>query len=204
MENFLFYIVLCILLIILPGPDTAIVTKNTLVISRRAGFETMFGTLTALMIHTTFAIIGLSAIIVQSSKLFTIIKFVGAIYLIYLGVKTFIAMTKRKAPTAVEGINHSKSSSYFQGFFTNLLNPKVAVFFLTFLPQFVANPNEPLLPFLILGITYTVLTFIWFIFYITLLSQVRAFMNKPTTQKWMEGITGTVLVGFGIQLAAGK
>lgn len=204
MENFLFYIVLCILLIILPGPDTAIVTKNTLVISRRAGFETMFGTLTALMIHTSFAIIGLSAIIVQSSKLFTIIKFVGAIYLIYLGVKTFIAMTKRKAPTAIEVATPSKSSSYFQGFFTNLLNPKVAVFFLTFLPQFVANPNDPLLPFLILGITYTVLTFIWFIFYIALLSQVRAFMNKPTTQKWMEGITGTVLVGFGIQLAAGK
>ena len=204
MENFLFYIVLCILLIILPGPDTAIVTKNTLVTSRRAGFETMFGTLTALMIHTTFAIIGLSAIIVQSAKLFTIIKFVGAIYLIYLGVKTFIAMTKKKAPTAIEASTPSKSSSYFQGFFTNLLNPKVAVFFLTFLPQFVANPNEPLLPFLILGITYTVLTFIWFVFYIMLLSQVRAFMNKPTTQKWMEGITGAVLVGFGIQLAVGK
>ena len=204
MENFLFYIVLCILLIILPGPDTAIVTKNTLVVSRRAGFETMFGTLTALMIHTTFAIVGLSAIIVQSAKLFTIIKFVGAIYLIYLGVKTFIAMTKRKAPTDIQTSTPSKSTSYFQGFLTNILNPKVAVFFLTFLPQFVANPNEPLLPFLILGITYTVLTFIWFIFYITLLSQVRAFMNKPTTQKWMEGITGTVLVGFGIQLAAGK
>mgnify|MGYP003564721824 FL=1 len=71
MEHYLFYLVLCILLIILPGPDTAIVTKNTLVVSRRAGFETMFGTLTALMIHTTFAIIGLSAIIVQSAKLFT-------------------------------------------------------------------------------------------------------------------------------------
>ena len=204
MENYLVYIVLCILLIILPGPDTAIVTKNTLVVSRRAGFETMFGTLTALMIHTTFAIVGLSAIIVQSAKLFTVIKFVGAIYLIYLGVKTFIAMTKRKAPTAIQTSTPSKSSNYFQGFFTNLLNPKVAVFFLTFLPQFVANPNEPIIPFLILGITYTVLTLVWFIFYITLLSQIRAFMNKPTTQKWMEGITATVLVGFGIQLAAGK
>lgn len=204
MENFLLYIALCILLIILPGPDTAIVTKNTIVTSRRAGFETMFGTLSALMIHTTFAIVGLSAIIVQSSKFFTIIKFVGAIYLIYLGVKTLIAMIKREAQTAIEPSTSSKSSSYFQGFFTNLLNPKVAVFFLTFLPQFVANPNEPLLPFLILGITYSVLTFIWFVFYITLLSRVRAFMNKPTTQKWMEGITGAVLVGFGIQLAVGK
>ena len=204
MENFLLYIALCILLIILPGPDTAIVTKNTIVTSRRAGFETMFGTLSALMIHTTFAIVGLSAIIVQSSKFFTVIKFVGAIYLIYLGVKTLIAMIKREAQTAIEPSTSSKSSSYFQGFFTNLLNPKVAVFFLTFLPQFVANPNEPLLPFLLLGITYSVLTFIWFVFYITLLSRVRAFMNKPTTQKWMEGITGAVLVGFGIQLAVGE
>ena len=204
MENYLVYIVLCILLIILPGPDTAIVTKNTLVISRRAGFETMFGTLTALMIHTTFAIVGLSAIIVQSAQLFMIIKFVGAMYLIYLGVKTFIAMTKKKDQDSIEKLTPSKSSNYFQGFLTNLLNPKVAVFFLTFLPQFVANANEPIIPFLILGITYTVLTLVWFIFYITLLSQIRAFMNKPTTQKWMEGITGAVLVGFGIQLAAGK
>ena len=204
MENYLVYIVLCILLIILPGPDTAIVTKNTLVISRRAGFETMFGTLTALMIHTTFAIVGLSAIMVQSAQLFMIIKFVGAMYLIYLGVKTFIAMTKKKNQDSIETLTSSKSSNYFQGFLTNLLNPKVAVFFLTFLPQFVANPNKPIIPFLILGITYTVLTLVWFIFYVTLLSQIRAFMNNPTTQKWMEGITGTVLVGFGIQLAAGK
>ena len=133
-----------------------------------------------------------------------IIKFVGAIYLIYLGVKTFIAMTKRKEQASIESSTTSKSSNYFQGFLTNLLNPKVAVFFLTFLPQFVANPSEPIISFLLLGITYTVLTLVWFVLYITLLSQVRAFMNKPTTQKWMEGITGTVLVGFGIQLAAGK
>lgn len=203
MEHYFLYVLLCILLIILPGPDTAIVTKNTLVTSKRAGLMTMAGTLTALMMHTTFAIVGLSAIIVQSAKLFMIIKLIGAIYLVFLGVKTFMAMRNKKKQ-AVDRNDVKSSSPYIQGFLTNILNPKVAVFFLTFLPQFVVNVDAPFIPFLLLGLTYTVLTFVWFIFYIALLHQVRTFMNRPITQKWMEGITGAALIGFGIQLATGK
>ena len=204
MENYLLYILMCVLLIILPGPDTAIVTKNTLVQNKQEGFKTMLGTLTALMVHTTFAIVGLSAIIVKSAMLFTIIKYVGAIYLVYLGVTTMIAMLKKKADTVEVIEETNRKSSYLQGFFTNLLNPKVAVFFLTFLPQFVKSAEDAFIPFLLLGITYTVLTFIWFVLYIVLLNQVRTFMKKPSTQKWMEGLTGTVLIGFGIKLALEK
>lgn len=192
------------MLIILPGPDTAIVTKNTLTIDRAAGLKTMAGTLCALMMHTTMAVVGLSAILVKSALLFSIIKYVGAIYLVYLGVRTLIAMRKRKSATVDAIPNQKANSSFLQGFFTNLLNPKVAVFFLTFLPQFVSGGTNPFIPFLLLGITYTVLTAIWFIFYVSLLHQVRRFMNKPSTQKVMEGLTGIVLVGFGIKLAFEK
>ena len=204
MENYILYIALCIMLIILPGPDTAIVTKNTLTIDRIAGLKTMAGTLCALMIHTTMAVVGLSAILVKSAIAFSIIKYVGAIYLVYLGVRTLLAMRKRKAPTVDAIPDQKANSSFLQGFFTNLLNPKVAVFFLTFLPQFVSSGTNPLIPFLLLGITYTVLTFVWFIFYVSLLHKVRQFMNRPSTQKVMEGLTGIVLVGFGIKLAFEK
>lgn len=192
------------MLIILPGPDTAIVTKNTLTVDRASGFKTMFGTLGALMIHTTMAAVGLSAILVKSAFLFSIIKYVGAIYLVYLGVKTFIAMRKRKAPTVDAIADEKASSSFLQGFLTNILNPKVAVFFLTFLPQFVGSDTNPFIAFFSLGITYIVLTAIWFVFYISLLNRIRLFMNKPSTQKVMEGLTGAILIGFGMKLAFEK
>lgn len=204
MDNYFLFIFMCIMLIILPGPDTAIVTKNTLTISKQAGLKTMMGTLCALMIHTSAAVFGLSAVIVKSALLFTIIKYIGAVYLVYLGVKTLIALKKRKAPTVDVIPDEKTSSSFMQGFFTNLLNPKVAVFFLTFLPQFVQTTKSPLIPFFILGVTYTVLTLMWFVVYILLLNQVRQFMNRPQTQKWMEGLTGSVLIGFGVKLALEK
>ena len=96
------------------------------------------------------------------------------------------------------------TSCFKQGFLTNILNPKVAVFFLTFLPQFVESGSNAFIPFLIMGITYTVLTAIWFLFYVYLINQISAFMKKPKAQNIIEGITGTILIGFGIKLALEK
>ena len=95
--------------------------------------------------------------------------------------------------------------SYFkQGFLTNLLNPKVAVFFLTFLPQFVGSGKNAFLDFLSLGLTYTILTLIWFVFYIYLINYISEFMKKPTTIRAVEGLTGGILIFFGIKLALEK
>ncbi|MFE5426471.1 MULTISPECIES: LysE family translocator [Bacillaceae] len=207
MENFYFFIIMCILLIILPGPDTAIATKNTVTVGTSGGFKTMFGTCCALLIHTSAAVFGLSAIIVKSALLFSIFKYVGAVYLVYIGFKTLWGLRNKQVAAAAETSVKSKyenQSCFKQGFLTNLLNPKVAVFFLTFLPQFVNPGNDTFLPFLIMGITYTVLTALWFVFYIYLLNQISAFMKKPRTQAIFEGITGTVLIGFGIKLALEK
>jgi RhtB (resistance to homoserine/threonine) family protein len=200
------FVIMCILLIILPGPDTAIATKNTLTVGRTGGFRTIFGTCCALLIHTLAAVVGLSAIIVKSALLFSVFKYFGAVYLVFLGVKTLWALKQNKtAPTEMTAESkYDKKSCFKQGFLTNLLNPKVAVFFLTFLPQFVDSGSPSFIPFLIMGITYTLLTAIWFLFYIYLLNQIRTFMKKPRTQMLMEGITGTILIGFGIKLALEK
>ncbi|MEK4066119.1 LysE family translocator [Peribacillus sp. FSL R5-0717] len=207
MENFYLFIIMCILLIILPGPDTAIATRNTVTVGTSGGFKTMFGTCCALLIHTSAALFGLSAIIVKSALLFSIFKYAGAVYLVYLGFKTLWGLRNKQVAAAAETTDKSKyenQSCFKQGFLTNLLNPKVAVFFLTFLPQFVNPGNDTFLPFLIMGMTYTVLTALWFVFYIYLLNQISAFMKKPRTQAIFEGITGTVLIGFGIKLALEK
>ena len=126
---------MCIFLIILPGPDTAIVTKNTLSVGKSGGLKTALGICCALLIHTSAAVLGLSAIIVKSAVLFSVFKYVGAVYLIYLGVKTVWSLRK-KEKVSVE-MNTKKqfenTSCFKQGFLTNILNPKIAVFFLTFL-----------------------------------------------------------------------
>ncbi|MEH7234658.1 LysE family translocator [Bacillus sp. JJ1562] len=207
MENFYLFVFMCILLIILPGPDTAIATKNTLTVGRVGGLKTALGTCCALLIHTSAAVLGLSAIIVKSALLFSIFKYVGAIYLIYLGVKTLWSLWKKKEAASIEMSTKSSyehTSCFKHGFLTNILNPKVAVFFLTFLPQFVDVGSNTILPFLIMGLTYTVLTAIWFLLYVYLLNQISTFMKKPNAQKMIEGITGTILIGFGIKLALEK
>jgi RhtB (resistance to homoserine/threonine) family protein len=207
MENFYLFVLMCIFLIILPGPDTAIATKNTLTVGRSGGLKTALGTCCALLIHTSAAVLGLSAIIVKSALLFSVFKYVGAVYLIYLGVKTLWSLKKREEAASVE-MNTDKqfenTSCFKQGFLTNILNPKVAVFFLTFLPQFVDPGSNTFIPFLIMGITYTVLTCIWFILYVYLINQISAFMKRPKAQNMIEGITGTILIGFGIKLALEK
>ncbi|MFJ5761071.1 LysE family translocator [Neobacillus sp. NPDC093182] len=207
MENFYLFVLMCILLIILPGPDTAIATKNTVIVGKIGGLKTALGTCCALLIHTSAAVLGLSAIIVKSALLFSIFKYVGAVYLIYLGVKTLWSLKKKEEAASVE-MNTKKqfvnTSCFKQGFLTNILNPKVAVFFLTFLPQFVDAGSNTFTPFLLMGITYTVLTALWFLLYVYLINQISAFMKKPKTQKMIEGITGTILIGFGIKLALEK
>ncbi|MEH7111483.1 LysE family translocator [Neobacillus niacini] len=205
MENFYLFVVMCILLILLPGPDTAIATKNTLSVGRTGGFKTMLGTCSALLIHTLAAVAGLSAIIVKSALLFSFFKYAGAAYLVYLGAKTLWALWNKQVTPEISAESRYEGKSCFkQGFLTNLLNPKVAVFFLTFLPQFVDSGSPTLIPFLIMGITYTFLTAIWFFIYIYLLNQIGAFMKRPRTQRVMEAATGTILIGFGIKLALEK
>lgn len=206
MEDFYLFVLMCIFLIILPGPDTAIVTKNTLSVGKSGGLKTALGICCALLIHTSAAVLGLSAIIVKSAVLFSVFKYVGAVYLIYLGVKTVWSLRK-KEEVSIE-MNTKKqfenTSCFKQGFLTNILNPKIAVFFLTFLPQFVDAGSDTFIPFLLMGITYTVLTAIWFLLFIYLINQISAFMKKPKTQNLIEGFTGTILIGFGIKLALEK
>ena len=205
MENYFLFVLMSVCLIILPGPDTAIATKNTISSGKMGGVKTVFGTCTALLIHTLATVIGLSAIIVKSAFLFSIFKYGGAIYLIYLGIQAMRSMKKNDIPNDFITKNKYENIPFFrQGFLTNLLNPKVAVFFLTFLPQFV-NPNQnPMTQFMIMGITYLILTALWFAFYILLLDRISIFMRKPTTQKYMQGFTGVILIGFGIKLAFEK
>jgi RhtB (resistance to homoserine/threonine) family protein len=203
MGNFHLFLLMTILLIILPGPDTGLTTQNTIVYGVKGGVKTVLGISSGLIIHTLAAVFGLSSIIVKSAMLFSIFKYVGAIYLIYLGV-TALWSVKKKGIVSTDHENQTKyknRSPFLQGFLTNLLNPKVAVFFLTFLPQFLTSGSKPFLQLLIMGITYTILTIIWLLFYVNLIDYLSKWMKKPSTQRAIQGISGLVLVAFGVKLA---
>lgn len=196
MNNYLNFLFLTVVLVIVPGPDYILITKNTLEFGKLAGFKTIFGTCTALMCHTLFSIIGLSALLVKSALLFSVVKYIGASYLIYLGVKSlFIKQNNENHNTKA-----TKTNFYSQGLLTNLFNPKIAVFFLTFLPQFVDTRTGSWWHFGVLGVTYIAVTFVIFGLYTLLLSRVRHFFEKKRTQTIINKSAGIILVLFGVKL----
>ncbi len=205
MGNYYLFVIMSVLLIILPGPDTGLATQNTIAYGKKGGFQTVLGISTGLIVHTLAAVFGLSAIIVKSAVLFSIFKYVGAVYLIYLGITSLWSLRKKNGDTPGDiPAKYKHKSPFRQGFLTNLLNPKVAVFFLTFLPQFLTAGTKPFLQLLGMGMTYTILTILWFVLYVSFINYIRTWMKKPSTQRAIQGISGFVLVGFGIKLAFEK
>ncbi len=181
--------------------------KTLLSIAEWGGLKTSLGIICALLIHTFAAVLGLSAIIVKSAILFSIFKYAGAVYLIYLGVKILWSLKKKEEAASVKINTKSQfenTSCFKQRFLTDILNPKVAIFFLSFFPQFVESGSSTFLPFLIMGITFTILSAIWLLLYVYLINQISAFMKKSKTKNIIEGITGTIIIGFGIKLALEK
>lgn len=201
MENAYFFVLMSIMLIILPGPDTGLVTRNAIIHGRKGGMQTALGSVLGTIVHTLAAVIGLSAIIVKSALIFSVFKYVGALYLIYLGVVSL--WSARKKEQAAVGLEETKggTSVFRQGFLTNVLNPKVAVFFLTFLPQFLVPGKSTFVQFFMMGMTYAVLTFLWFFLYVSFIHSISAWMKKASVQRGIQGVSGVVLLGFGIKLA---
>ncbi|WP_223594651.1 LysE family translocator [Neobacillus bataviensis] len=205
MENFYLFVIMSLLFVILPGPDIGLITQNTVTSGKKGGIDTVIGITSGLIIHTSAAVFGLSAIFVKSALLFSIFKYVGAVYLIYLGVTSIWSSKKNKGSSGDGHQTKYKNKSPFrQGFLTNLLNPKIAVLFLTFFPQFLSTGMKPFLQFLMMGLTYTVLTIIWSIVYVNLINYISSWMKKPATQRAIERISGFVVLGFGIKLAIEK
>lgn len=204
MDNYLLFLTMSLLLVILPGPDTTLVIQSAVVSGKKNGLLTVFGSVSGVLVHTTAAVLGLSAIIVKSALLFSILKYIGAIYLIYLGVMSFIAIKNGNNHNEAVQPKKAQKSFFLQGFTTNASNPKVAVFFLTFLPQFITSKEQALFQFLIMGLSYALITILWLILLVFLVSTISGWLRKPTVQNMIHGCTGAVLMVFGIRLALEK
>jgi RhtB (resistance to homoserine/threonine) family protein len=196
------YLVLSILLIVAPGPDTAMVTKNALFGGRRGGIFCAVGVAAGLAIWTVAAALGLAALLHASSVAFFALKIAGALYLIWVGVQM---LRSRGVEAPVDGPRAlDRRKAMRQGLLCDLGNPKVGVFFTSFLPQFVHGDGSAFLPLVLLGLIFVVLTFAWLTLYAVVIGRGSSFLRRPRVRLWLDRFTGVVFVGFGIRLALEK
>jgi RhtB (resistance to homoserine/threonine) family protein len=195
------FLALSILLILIPGPDTAVVTKNALLGGRRAGVLASLGVSIGLTIWTVAAAFGIAALLRASAIGFLALKLAGALYLIWIGLQ----MLRARDLPAEAGARRRRSAgglrSVRQGLLSDLGNPKIAVFFTSFLPQFVHGGGSALASLLLLGGIFAALTLLWLAGYSMLVGQASAVMRRPIVRKTLDRFTGLVLIGFGIKLA---
>lgn len=196
------------LLTITPGADTMLVVRNVLSRGGKAGILSTFGICSGLFIHASLSALGLSIILVKSATAFQIVKYAGVIYLVFLGSQSLrrIFQIKEDQLSKIENEKKnekftSKKKSLFEGFLTNILNPKVAIFYLAFLPQFISTGDPVFQKSVLLASIHAVEGIIWLCFISLSLGRIKAIIRRPKTRKIIEGITGTVLIGFGLKLS---
>jgi threonine/homoserine/homoserine lactone efflux protein len=211
------FLVGSVLVTVIPGPDMALITRQVLVGGTALAQRTIFGNLTGLLVHGVALAAGLSALLVLSATAYTAVKLAGAAYLGYLGVQALWAARHRPAapaslhaspgvppgraePAAPVGRLPSRRA-FLPGLVSTVLNPKPALFFLTFLPQFV-DPRQPVLPQTsTLAAIHVLVGLVWLSVYARLVDRARGVLTAPTVRAWLERTTGVVLLAFGVRVA---
>ncbi|PMC34531.1 lysine transporter LysE [Bacillus sp. UMB0899] len=203
MNDFLTFLVLTLFVVMSPGVDTALITKRTITDGRKSGYKMALGITSGSLVHTFAAAFGLSAILLQSAIAFEIVKYIGAIYLIYLGISSFMKKKNQNGHQEADA-NLKRKSAFKQGLFSNVLNPKVAMFFITFLPQFVQSGTDVTIQLITMGVIYTFLSITWFFLFVFFINYLREWLMSEKVHNIMDKTTGLVLIGFGLKLALEK
>ncbi len=204
--NFTTFLIAGILLNITPGTDTMYILGRSISQGKKAGILSVLGISTGALIHCAFAALGLSFILATSALAFEIVKYVGAAYLMVLGIRTLLSTADSNFELKEETEQNNYRKIYISGILTNVLNPKIALFFLAFLPQFIApNYIKSPLPFLILGLTFVVTGTIWCLTLAIFASKLSNKIRKNyRIKKWLDKITGGLFIVIGIKLALTK
>jgi threonine/homoserine/homoserine lactone efflux protein len=189
-------------IILAPGPAQALVLARTVEAGPRAGLLTAVGLNTATLLHAAVAGLGLSALLAASVVAFTVVKLAGAAYLVWLGITTLLKHERAGEDAAPPA---SGRRAFVQAFTTGVLNPKVAVFFLAFLPQFVCPANGPALPqFLVLGALLGAMDVLYECVLVAVAASAAAWLSSPSVVAWRSRVTGGVLIALGAQLALSR
>ena len=202
------FIAVATLLVISPGPNGFLIAKTVPLSGHRAGLTNIAGFVAVFYVHGTLSIFGISILLVQSANAFFVFKMLGAAYLIWLGIKALrnafrqpatqstLAEEPAQKPVSMKG-------AFYEGFLTNILNPKVSVFYLAAFPQFLPVDGSALSAYSLVT-AHSLVNVLWFSAMVFTLSRIKSATNNPTFKVWLNSITGVVFIGFGAKLAMTK
>ena len=202
------FIAASVSLMFIPGVDMALVTRQVVTQGRRAAFGTLAGLLMGGLTHAAFATVGLSAVLLTSATAYTVVKMLGAVYLIALGLQTIWTAWRRGRGQMFhdppDGDHHRSMSlrqAFVLGFLSDATNPKVAIFFLTFLPQFVLPGQDATAEIAFLGVLFNAIATSWWIGYVLVLDRVAGWLRQSTVRRLVENFAGAILIALGLRVA---
>ena len=197
------FAILAGVLTIIPGPDSALILRSALVQGRKHAYATALGIATGTFVWGAAAAVGAAALLAASELAFTILKVVGALYLAYLGITMIVkSFRRRSAVSDAPAPVGSLAAAFGRGALTNLLNPKVGVFYIALIPQFIPEGVAPIGMGLLLALVHVVESVVWFTGLILAAHFARQWLSSPRVSAWIDRVTGGVLVAFGAVLAA--
>jgi threonine/homoserine/homoserine lactone efflux protein len=205
-NNLPLFLASCVALNVMPGPDTVYIVTRSVAQGRRAGLLSSWGLCTGALLHTLGAALGLSAVLAASAQAFTLVKYAGALYLMYLGAKTFFDRSGPFEGGTTPQLPASGSKIFLQGVVVDLLNPKVALFFLAFLPQFIDQraPGK-FTTFMSLGIILILFSLVWEgMLAIGSAKLAQYLVGNSSLGRRMNRIAGTLFFGLGLRLGLDK
>lgn len=203
LDNYLLFVLGSIVLIIVPGPDMIYLLSRCIAQGRKAGLVAALGFNVGGYFHLTAAILGLSAILATSPAAFTVVKWLGAAYLVYLGVQALLSTRNSMALSTECSRSQRLRQILWQGFLSDVLNPKVAIFFLAFLPQFIdRNSSHPTLQLILLGVTVNMLALVINVPLVLLSSRVtEALRRRSTLTRQLTQMMGLLFIVIGLRVA---
>jgi len=202
-HHYWLFIATAIILILTPGQDTFFILGRSISSGRPAGIAAALGISSGSVIHTIAAALGLSALLATSPYAFTVVKFAGAAYLLYIGVRALLSRANGVPGGEAASAGDGRWPAFRQGIVTNLLNPKVALFFLALMPQFIsAGSTNKVGAFLALGLTFVSLGLAWCTTLAVGAAWLRkVFLRRPSLATWMNRVAGTMFIALGLRLA---
>ncbi|PXY20955.1 LysE family translocator [Prauserella muralis] len=197
------YLILVVLVVLAPGPDTVVTLKNAFAGGFRGGLLAASGIAVGNFLQGTAVALGLGAVIVQSQPVFQTIRWLGVAYLCYLGVQAIRSAWRGDyASLDAAGARSSGFRRWREGFLSNVTNPKVLALYLSVLPQFLAPVHGTTLDALLLAYTVAVLGAVWLLVLLVFVNRVRGWLTRRRVRRSLDVATGTTLIGFGVALAA--
>lgn len=201
------FLAVSIVVIVTPGPDTALTIRNTIAGGRAGGLATALGVAVGQLIWAVFTGLGLVAILLASEPVFQALRLAGAAYLVYLGVQSLRSALGRGGgppndPVAPAGVRLTAGRAFRQGVINNLANPKMAAFFASVLPQFAAPGAAMLASLLGLGAVFTSLTLLWLALYSWVIATLGGLFRDSRVRRLLDAVAGLTLVGLGVRVGA--